>query len=385
MLGDQFTFAFGCMEAPAVQQLVERVEKGELDRGEAIRRIPTAAIRQRLGVDLYRTLMSWAAGSSRLSIRTAVDRPGEGLRALTQGAEGIGPCRLESLFLAPGRIERMREMIMGLDQKARERALARLLPLLRADLVALLRPALDRPVTLSLLAAPLSAFLPGSDGTARGEPTAPVSGEAGSNPRPSIARIGIIYPELTAMQTRAILEAALEVQRRDGVLPRIEILIPPVGHVQELRAMTRVIRKVQAEVEAERGQRIPSAVGVELPLERAAHSADLFTAEIDFLAIAADLPQREAKGALLARAIRKLGKLSRPVSVRLLSGQDDPTNLVRLGHALGVESVACPPAQVPVARWAAAQAALEDTGDSSPLMKKACSRSKKIPRPRWMV
>ena len=383
MLGSQFTFTFGCMEPPAMQRLVERVEKGELDRGEAIRRIPTGAIQQVLGPDLYRTLMSWATGSSRLSIRTAVDRPGEGSRALTLGTEGIGLCRTESLFLGQGRVERMREMIRGADPKARERALSKLLPALRAEFVALLRAAGSRPVTLSLLALPLSAFLPGSE--TEGQAVWPT----GVQPEPAQAqqgsRIGIVYPELTAMQTRAILEAAFEIFRRDGILPRIEILIPPVRELRDLRAMTRVIRTIRAEVEKEQGLCIPCPVGVQLPLERAAQSADLFAAEIDFLSIAADGPHREGQGALLARAVRRLGKVSRPASVRLLAGQQDPTNLVRLCHALGIECFSCPPAQVPVARWAAAQAALEGSGEPSSFARKRDSRGNKSSRPRWMA
>ncbi|HLF17153.1 MAG TPA: pyruvate, phosphate dikinase, partial [Candidatus Thermoplasmatota archaeon] len=242
---------------------------------------------------LFDRLLKLADKVRRMRVRANADQGDQAEVALAFGAEGIGLCRTEHMFFGPGKIEHMREMILAESRDEREEALAKLLPLQRRDFEDILRAMGSRPVTIRLLDPPLHEFLPHEEKEQRqmallmgiGLPELQTRIEALREANPMLGhrgcRLGITYPEITAMQTRAILEAAVAV-RRGGVDVHPEIMVPIVGHASEFRHQDKIIRATAQEVFREQGLEVPFTVGTMIELPRAALTADEIAKDAEF-------------------------------------------------------------------------------------------------------
>ncbi|MBM3328732.1 MAG: pyruvate, phosphate dikinase [Calditrichaeota bacterium] len=362
--------------------------------------------------DIYHAfaqLMSWADSERRLRIRTNADQPDQADAARALGAEGIGLCRTEHMFFGGDRIAAVREMILAESEAGRKAALDKLLPMQREDFAGIFRAMDDHPVTIRTLDPPLHEFLPHSDADI--EQVARHSGlsverlrariEALHEANPMLGhrgcRLGIVFPEITAMQVRAILEAAVEASS-EGVAVHPEIMIPLVGFRAELEAQVRIVRDVAEAVFAAQGRRIDYLVGTMIELPRAAIIADQIAAVAEFFSFGTnDLTQTtlgisrdDSKGfipfylehgiledepfqTLDKAGVGKLmewgvagGRRTRPTLKVGICGEHggDPRSVV-FCHHLGFDYVSCSPYRVPIARLAAAQAALEFRSDGT--------------------
>jgi pyruvate,orthophosphate dikinase len=351
----------------------------------------------------FSTLMQWADEARRLKVRTNAETPLDAETARKFGAEGIGLCRTEHMFFDPARISAVRQMIMANDEAGRRAALAKLLPFQRDDFVSLFKIMAGLPVTIRLLDPPLHEFLPhgeaelaevaaalGMDAqaiNARAEElseTNPMLGHRG-------CRLGISYPEIYEMQARAIFEAAIEVAKT-GAAPVPEIMIPLVGVKRELDITRAQIEKVATAVFAESGKTIEYSIGTMIELPRAALTADKIAEAADFFSFGTnDLTQTafglsrddagkflpayveqgilakdpfvsidvEGVGALVKIAAEK-GRATKPNLKLGICGEHggDPASIA-FCESVGLDYVSCSPYRVPVARLAAAQAAIE--------------------------
>src|SRR5438132_258825 len=352
---------------------------------------------------LYAQLMKWADQARRLGVRANADQPDQGANALAFGAEGVGLCRTEHMFFGEGKIGPMRETILAGTVEERRAALAKLLPLQRADFAGLFRAMNGRPVTIRTLDPPLHEFLPHDEAGQRevaaalGIPFERVRErvEALHEFNPMLGfrgcRLGIIHPEITEMQARAIFEAAAEV-RQAGIPVEPEIMIPLVGHVKELALQAEVVRRVAEEVMRERGTRLRYLIGTMIEIPRGALTADEIAGVAEFFSFGTnDLTQttlgvsrddaarflrpyvdtfeiyerdpfesidRGGVGALMRIASEK-GRARRPKLKLGICGEHggDPAT-VRFCHEIGLDYVSCSPFRVPIARLAAARAAL---------------------------
>ena len=365
----------------------------------------------------FERLMGWADEIRRLRVRANADTPADAAQARALGAEGIGLCRTEHMFFEGERIHAVREMILAADADARRRALAKLLPMQRSDFEGIFRAMDGLPVTIRLLDPPLHEFLPSGDEEIRGfaerigvevaEVVRAVERHHEANPMLGHrgVRLGITYPEITEMQARAIFEAAASVAA-DGVSVQPEIMIPLVAHVEELHRQAMLVREVAAEVLGRSGIEIPYLVGTMIELPRAALTAGEIAAEAEFFSFGTnDLTQttfglsRDDAGSFLAHYIEEgilegdpFQTLDRTgvgvlVSLATVEGRrarsglkvgicgehgGDPRS-VAFFHETGLDYVSCSPFRVPVARLAAAQAALverspvrTDSGNGTP-------------------
>jgi pyruvate,orthophosphate dikinase len=361
---------------------------------------------------IFERLLGWADEVRRLRVRTNADQPDQAGHAVAFGAEGIGLCRTEHMFFGEGKIGPMREMILADTKAEREKALAKLLPLQRADFFGIFMAMGPRPVTIRTLDPPLHEFLPHEE-----KATAEVAAQMGVSPakiadkvrqlhefNPMLGhrgcRLGISYPEITAMQGRAIIEAALDARDR-GVEAHPEIMIPFVGHLKELQLQAQVVRDEAAKVFAERGKTIPYTVGTMIEIPRGALTADEVAGTAEFFSFGTnDLTQmtmgmsrddsasflgtyRELKiyerdpfetidrigvGALMRIAVEK-GRSVRPkLKIGICGEQGGDPSSVEFCHILGLDYVSCSPFRVPIARLAAAQAVLRE---KKPAAKKA--------------
>jgi pyruvate,orthophosphate dikinase len=348
-------------------------------------------------------LMGWADTRRRLRVRANADTPRDARLARNAGAEGIGLCRTEHMFFEGDRITAMREMIVARDLSGRRRALDRLLPMQRTDFEGIFEAMDGYPVTIRLLDPPLHEFLPhggeesgllaASLGLSRPELARLVAGLRETNPMLGHrgCRLGITYPEVTEMQARAIFEAAVRATRR-GVEVRPEIMVPLVADVAELRHQRALIDGVADQVMGTMGEHIPYLVGTMIELPRAALLADELAGMADFFSFGTNdltqttfglsrddagrfLPQYLERGILEAdpfqvldqRGVGKLvqwalrdGRAQRPELKAGICGEHggDPRS-VAFCHRIGMDYVSCSPFRVPVARLAAAQAALD--------------------------
>ncbi|MDI7267596.1 MAG: PEP-utilizing enzyme, partial [Myxococcota bacterium] len=242
---------------------------------------------------MFAELMGWADEARRLQVWTNADQPDQAEQGLAFGAQGIGLCRTEHMFFGEGKIGPMREMILADTMEERKRALAKLLPLQRKDFHGLFTAMSGRPVVIRTLDPPLHEFLPHDDkaiaelAARMGVPAERVRAKVAAlhefNPMLGHrgCRLGISYPEVTAMQARAVVEAALDA-RRDGADPQPEIMIPLVGHVEELRLQAKVVRSEAEAVFAERGERIRLRVGTMIEVPRGALTAGEVASEAEF-------------------------------------------------------------------------------------------------------
>ncbi|MHB1224803.1 MAG: pyruvate, phosphate dikinase, partial [Gemmatimonadaceae bacterium] len=374
---------------PTYPSEVVRVVEGELDRDDA------PAYRG------YEDLLRWADGMRRLGVRANADTPHDARLARGFGAEGIGLCRTEHMFFEGDRIHAMREMIVARDEAGRRRALARLLPIQQGDFEGIFEAMDGRPVTIRLLDPPLHEFLPhgGEEskllartlGMERAELGRIVEGLRETNPMLGHrgCRLGITYPEITEIQARAIFQAALAASRR-GVDVRPEVMIPLVASVNEFRHQRAIVDSVAADVfDGERAVRYLVGTMIELP--RAALTAGAIAAEADFFSFGTNdltqttlglsrddagrfLPEyialgifpndpfqvldQEGVGQLIGMATAA-GRAARPdLKVGICGEHGGEPSSVAFCHRSGLDYVSCSPYRVPIARLAAAQAAL---------------------------
>jgi pyruvate,orthophosphate dikinase len=327
--------------------------------------------------------------------------------AIAFGAEGIGLCRTEHMFFGEGKIEPMREMILAESADARRAALAKLLPLQREDFSGIFRVMAGRPVTIRTIDPPLHEFLPHDAvgqqaladqlGIAVEKVRARVESLHEFNPMLGFrgCRLGIIFPEITEMQARAIFEAAAAV-RREGTAVHPEIMIPLVGHVKELELQTEIVRRVADEVMRANGVRFPYAVGTMIEVPRGALTADRIAAVAEFFSFGTnDLTQmalgvsrddaarfllpyvdryeiygrdpfesidEEGVGALMRIAVERGREARSGLKIGICGEHGGDPSSVNFCHRIGLDYVSCSPYRLPIARLAAAQAALRGAG-----------------------
>ena len=352
----------------------------------------------------YAKIMSWADEARRLKVRANADQPDQAANAIAFGAEGIGLCRTEHMFFGGERINAVREMILADDRAGREKALEKLLPMQRDDFKGIFRAMKGLPVTIRTLDPPLHEFLPHTDkeieslatimNAQADEIKAKVAALHEANPMLGHrgCRLGIVYPEITAMQTRAILEAACEVFR-EGVKVQPEIMIPLVGHVNELKAQEAVVRGVADEVFRQQGMRIDYMLGTMIELPRAAITADQIAGVAEFFSFGTnDLTQttfglsrddagkflpiyvkqdilprdpfqaidREGVGQLMKWGVERGRSTRKNLKVGICGEHGGEPSSVEFCHGIAMDYVSCSPFRLPVARLAAAQAALKE-------------------------
>jgi len=352
----------------------------------------------------FATLMALADRYMRLEVRANADTPDEAKVAREFGATGIGLCRTEHMFFEGERIIPMREMILANDEAGRRKALAKLLPIQRADFEGLFREMSGLPVTIRLLDPPLHEFVPQDEASQRvmaadmkvslGKIRMRVEELHEFNPMMGHrgCRLGITYPEITEMQTRAILEAALDARAKGAEL-KVEIMVPLVGTVREFNIQAAVIRRTALQVFAERREQIRFQLGTMIETPRAALIADSIGTKAEFFSFGTNdltqmtmgfsrddaskfLPEylkagiyehdpfrtldQKGVGLLVQMAVEK-GRSVRPDLEVGICGEHggDPIS-VAFFHRVGLDYVSCSPFRVPIARLAAAQAAVSD-------------------------
>ncbi len=351
----------------------------------------------------YVQLMAWCKKATKLKVRTNADTPQQAAQAIAFGAEGIGLTRTEHMFFAGNRIDAMREMILADNLPDREKALAKLLPFQRKDFVGIFKALAGFPATIRLLDPPLHEFLPHSKeqqldlAKKLGIPVEKIMNRVNElhefNPMLGFrgCRLGVKYPEITRMQVRAILEAAAEGVKK-GYKPKPEIMIPLVGFKKELDQQVALVHAVAAEVKAETKVRFTYQVGTMIEVPRGALIADRIAQTAEFFSFGTnDLTQttlgmsrddsgsfldayEEAEimkknpfasidqngvGQLMEIAIAK-GRATRPdIKLGICGEHGGDPDSVRFCHKLGLAYVSCSPYRVPVARLAAAQAAVD--------------------------
>jgi len=357
----------------------------------------------------FGTLMGWADSIRALKVRTNADTPSDATTARRFGAEGIGLCRTEHMFFDADRIVAVRQMILADDVEQRRAALARLLPMQRSDFVEIFRAMQGLPVTIRLLDPPLHEFLPQQEDeiadVARAAGTSPAKLRARaialheSNPMLGHrgCRLGVTYPEIYEMQARAIFEAALEVEKGGAAPVKLEIMIPLVGFKSELDFLTGRIAGVARAIHEEYGRCPAYMIGTMIELPSAALRAGDIAGTAEFFSFGTnDLTQtalglsRDDAGTFLTEYLAKnliardpfvsidtegVGELVRIAVERGRARRSDlklgicgehggDPDSIRFCHQAGLDYVSCSPFRVPVARLAAAQAALSSPRDS---------------------
>jgi pyruvate,orthophosphate dikinase len=357
----------------------------------------------------YDDLMTWADAERRLLVRANADQPDQSANAIKFGAQGIGLCRTEHMFFGGERITAVREMILADTVAEREKALAKLLPMQRDDFAGIFRVMGERPVTVRALDPPLHEFMPHSAaeqqqvaaamGITAEQVAAKVEELKEANPMLGHrgCRLGIAYPEITAMQARAILEAACLV-KKEGVDVHPEIMIPLVGVKKELDDQAAVVRRVAAEVFAEQGVTVDYLVGTMIEIPRAALTADKIAEVAEFFSFGTnDLTQmtfgvsrddagkflplyvseekeiwpadpfatldQEGVGQLVEIGIERGRRTRADLKVGICGEHGGDSESVKFCHRAGMNYVSCSPFRIPVARLAAAQAAIEERGE----------------------
>ncbi len=347
-------------------------------------------------------LMEWADAARTLDVRTNADTPEDTKTAREFGAEGIGLCRTEHMFFGTG-IDAVREMILADDTIERKHALGKLLEHQRTDFIGIFEAMAGYPVTIRTLDPPLHEFLPKNEAEINelsGRINVPAQKlrervEELHEFNPMLGhrgcRLGIVYPEITEMQARAIFEAAVDVAKR-GIKILPEIMIPLVGHINEFSLQRKVVVDTAEEVFNETGTRVKYLVGTMIELPRAALTADKIAAEAEFFSYGTnDLTQttfgmsrddavkflddyvengvleydpfqvldQEGVGSLLQIGNEK-GRSARPdLKVGICGEHGGEPSSVKFCYGLGFDYVSCSPFRVPIARLAAAQAAIE--------------------------
>ena len=363
--------------------------------------VPTAE--PELGGD-FGAIMNLAAKFTKTLVRTNADTPRDARQARNFGAQGIGLCRTEHMFFEGDRIKAVREMILASDEEGRRAALAKLLPMQRGDFEGIFEAMDGFGVTIRLLDPPLHEFVPHQTATQKelademgitlAEVKAKVDALEEFNPMLGHrgCRLGITYPEITEMQTRAIIEAALACKAR-GIDVKPEIMIPLVGSLKEIQHQANIINETAAKVFDEQGRSLPYMVGTMIEVPRAALTANEIATVAEFFSFGTnDLTQmtfgfsrddapkflkyykehgiikvdpfevldQEGVGQLVRMGVEK-GRATRPeLKVGICGEHGGEPSSVKFCAKLGMNYVSCSPYRVPIARVAAAQAAIED-------------------------
>ncbi|HHW01556.1 MAG TPA: pyruvate, phosphate dikinase [Thermoanaerobacterales bacterium] len=362
--------------------------------------------------DEFKELLGWADEIRRLSVRANADTPNDARVAREFGAEGIGLCRTEHMFMAVDRLPVVQEMIMSDTKEEREKALAKLLPFQQEDFEGILEAMEGLPVTIRLLDPPLHEFLPNAEELITEIAELKAAGNTEElekkqnmlkkvrslhefNPMLGLrgCRLGILYPEIYAMQVRAIFKAACKLTKR-GVKVEPEVEIPLVGHENELKIMRELVEKTAAEILEEEGVNLDYKIGTMIEIPRAcvtageiAKHADFFSfgtndltqttfgfsrddAEAKFLPhyinekILVDDPfivlDRNGVGTLMKMAVQSGREVKNDLMVGICGEHGGEPSSVEFCHMIGLNYVSCSPYRVPVARLAAAQAQLKN-------------------------
>lgn len=352
----------------------------------------------------YADLMKWADQTRTMNVRTNADQPDQSANAIAFGAEGIGLCRTEHMFFGENRILHVREMILSDSEEGRKKAISKLLPYQRHDFEGIFEVMGGRPVTIRTLDPPLHEFLPHEEKEVK--ETADALGISPKKVKEKIeslhefnpmlgfrgCRLGISYPEITEMQAQAIFEAAVNVSKK-GIKVKPEIMIPLVGHVNELKLQEEIVRRVAKEVFQKSGKKVNYLVGTMIELPRAAVTADQIAEVAEFFSFGTnDLTQttfglsrddsgkflpkyveqdilpkdpfesldREGVGALVKMGTEKGRKTSKNLKVGICGEHGGDPDSVEFCHTVGMNYVSCSPFRVPIARLAAARATLRD-------------------------
>jgi len=358
-------------------------------------------------------LMVWADGYRTLNVRTNADNPRDAKQAIELGAEGIGLCRTEHMFFEQDRLPIVQEMILAEDEATRQNALDRLLPIQQKDFEGIFEVMAGKPVTVRLIDPPLHEFLPSHDELlaevtelrVRGNNPQElqkkekllhaVEGMRESNPMMGLrgCRLSIVFPGIVRMQTRAILQAAAVVKKRGiEVLP--EIMIPLVGHVNELKTVQNDLEAEAKKVVAESGIDIPYMFGTMIEIPRACLVADKLAEYAQFFSFGTnDLTQmtfgysrddsgkflqpyiaqkilaidpfesidQEGVGSLMKMAVESAKRVRKDIKLGICGEHGGESESVKFCHKIGLNYVSCSPFRVPIARLAAAQAAIGDS------------------------
>lgn len=353
---------------------------------------------------MYKQIMDWADKYRKLKVRTNADQPDQASNAVAFGAEGIGLCRTEHMFFGEGKIGPMREMILANKLEDRKKALSKLLPLQRTDFEGIFRAMDGRPVTIRTIDPPLHEFLPHDE---KGQKE--VAKELGIDAKivkerveslhefnPMLGfrgcRLGLIYPEITEMQARAIFEATVNVLKEGiNVLP--EIMIPLVGHVKELADQEAIVRNVANEVMNETDTKFDYLVGTMIEIPRGAITADEIATVAEFFSFGTnDLTQttlglsrddsgkflpkyvereiyavdpfvsidQKGVGFLMKHAVKNGREVRKNIKLGICGEHGGEPASVEFCHTIGLDYVSCSPFRVPIARLAAARAAIKE-------------------------
>ncbi|MDR2504536.1 MAG: pyruvate, phosphate dikinase [Oscillospiraceae bacterium] len=355
----------------------------------------------------FARFMGWADKVRKLKVRANADTPKDAAQAVKFGAEGIGLTRTEHMFFEKDRIAAVRQMILSDSEAQRREALAKILPMQRGDFEGIYKEMGERPVTIRYLDPPLHEFLPQHDQVEEIEKLAQELGVSAESVVAKIealhefnpmmghrgVRLPITYPEIAEMQTRAVIEAALNVRRETGLNIKPEIMIPLVGEVKELQFVKKVVLATIEKIFEERGEKVDYLIGTMIEIPRAALTADEIAKEAEFFSFGTnDLTQmtfgfsrddagrflesyytnkifesdpfarldRAGVGQLVRMAADK-GRQTRPDIKLGICGEHggDPSS-IEFCHIVGLQYVSCSPFRVPIARLAAAQAAINN-------------------------
>ncbi len=353
---------------------------------------------------MYNEIMTWADKYRKLKIRTNADQPDQSANAIAFGAEGIGLTRTEHMFFGEGKIGPMREMILSDDTESRKKALAKILPLQRTDFEGIFKVMDGRPVTIRTIDPPLHEFLPHDEtgqkemakamGVSLQKIKERVESLAEFNPMLGFrgCRLGLIYPEITEMQSRAIFEAAVNVKKAgQEVFP--EVMIPLVGNVKELKNQEEIVRKVADDVMNETGIKFDYMVGTMIEVPRGAITAGDIAQVAEFFSFGTNdltqttlglsrddsgrfLPTYVAKeiydidpfvsidqtgvGFLMKHAVKAGRETKQNLKIGICGEHGGEPASVEFCHSIGLNYVSCSPFRVPIARLAAARAAIKD-------------------------
>jgi pyruvate,orthophosphate dikinase len=352
---------------------------------------------------MFAQVMEWADKYRKLGIRTNADQPDQCENALAFGAEGIGLTRTEHMFFGEGKIGPMREMIFAFDEEGRKKALSKILPLQRIDFKGIFHVMDNKPVTIRLIDPPLHEFIPHEESGLKivaddlGYSLSIVKDRVNQlhefNPMLGFrgCRLGIIYPEITEMQVRAIFEAAIEVQKSGKkVFP--EVMVPLVGNVKELEIQVEIVHRVAKEVMKEKKTDVNYMVGTMIEVPRGAITANKIAKVAEFCSFGTnDLTQttlglsrddsasflpayvqkniydkdpfqavdQEGVGFLMEHAVKHARKARKGIKLGICGEHGGEPSSVEYCHKIGLDYVSCSPFRVPIARLAAAHASLK--------------------------
>jgi pyruvate,orthophosphate dikinase len=351
----------------------------------------------------FGTIMQWADSIRKLKVRTNADTPTDAAAAVKFGAEGIGLCRTEHMFFEETRIKAVREMILAETQEGRKKALAKILPMQRSDFKALFEIMDGRPVTIRFLDPPLHEFLPKEEndikeiaaelGVTFDKLKEKIEDLAEFNPMLGHrgCRLGITYPEITEMQSRAVFEAAAEITKAGkGVIP--EVMIPLVGNLKEFEHQKKIVDDIAEQVKSEKSVDFEYKVGTMIEVPRGALVADQLAKEAEFFSFGTnDLTQmgcgfsrddsakflkqyvelgiyerdpfqsidQEGVGQLMKIAIEKAKPVRAEIKLGICGEHGGDPTTVEFCHKIGLSYVSCSPYRVPIARLAAAHAVIK--------------------------